>query len=103
MRESRKKKLETDKTTTAKGNRGALLSDATCCKADIRYPNDLTLLNEAREKAEALIKELELRNPDNGKTLRIKPVLARKDYLVVSKKRKKSAKLIRKGIRKQLQ
>jgi transposase, IS5 family len=103
MRESRKKKLETDKTATTKGNRGALLSDATCCKADIRYPNDLTLLNEAGEKAEALIKELELRNPDNGKTLRIKPVLARKDYLAVSKKRKKSAKLIRKGIRKQLQ
>jgi hypothetical protein len=30
MRESRKKKLETDKTATTKGNRGALLSDAAC-------------------------------------------------------------------------
>lgn len=29
--------------------------DATCVPADIRYPTDLSLLNEAREKTEAII------------------------------------------------
>ena len=29
------------------GNQGSLLIDATCLPADIRYPTDLSLLNEA--------------------------------------------------------
>ena len=36
-------------------NSGKLLVDATCTPTDIRYPNDLGLLNEAREKSEAYI------------------------------------------------
>jgi hypothetical protein len=31
-------------------NQGKLLLDATCAPADISYPTDLSLLNEAREK-----------------------------------------------------
>ena len=34
---------------------GKLLIDATCTPADITYPTDLGLLNEAREKVEAYI------------------------------------------------
>ena len=30
-------------------NKGKLIMDATCVPADIRYPTDLGLLNEARE------------------------------------------------------
>ena len=31
-------------------NKGKLLVDASCAPADIRYPTDISLLNEAREK-----------------------------------------------------
>ena len=37
---------------------GNLLVDATCTPADIRFPTDLSLLNEARKKAEAVIDQL---------------------------------------------
>ena len=40
------------------GNRGKLQMDATVCDADIKYPTDLDLLNESRQKAEELIDEL---------------------------------------------
>ena len=39
----------------ASSNQGTLLIDATCVPADIRYPTDLSLLNEAREVTEKLI------------------------------------------------
>jgi IS5 family transposase len=39
-------------------NKGKLLLDATCAPADIRYPTDLSLLNEAREKTEKIIDTL---------------------------------------------
>lgn len=39
-------------------NKGKLLLDATCAPADIRYPTDLSLLNEAREKTEKMIDTL---------------------------------------------
>ena len=34
------------------------MSDATCAPADIRYPNDLGLLNEARVASEGIIDSL---------------------------------------------
>lgn len=36
-------------------NKGTLMLDATCAPADISYPTDLKLLNEAREKLEQMI------------------------------------------------
>jgi hypothetical protein len=39
----------------ASSNQGTLLIDATCVPVDIRYPTDLSLLNEAREVTEKLI------------------------------------------------
>ncbi len=36
-------------------NNGKLIVDATCTPADITYPTDLKLLNEAREKTEEMI------------------------------------------------
>jgi IS5 family transposase len=66
-------------------NQGSLLVDATCAPADIAYPTDLNLLNEAREKLESIIDVLH--RPMIGiepkpRTYREK---ARKQYLVVSK------------------
>jgi hypothetical protein len=39
-------------------NRGKLLIDATCAPADIKYPTDIGILNEAREKTEKIIDSL---------------------------------------------
>jgi hypothetical protein len=40
------------------GNKGKLQLDETVCDADIKYPTDLDLLNESRQRAEELIDEL---------------------------------------------
>jgi hypothetical protein len=39
-------------------HKGKLQLDATCAPADIRYPSDLSLLNDARENLEEMIDEL---------------------------------------------
>ena len=39
-------------------NKGTLILDATCTPSDIAYPTDINLLNEAREKLEAIIDSL---------------------------------------------
>ncbi len=36
-------------------NQGKLILDATCAPADIKYPTDLGLLNQAREHTEKII------------------------------------------------
>jgi len=36
-------------------NNGKLIADATCTPADIAYPTDLSLVNEARDKSEEII------------------------------------------------
>jgi hypothetical protein len=38
-----------------KENEGKLLLDATCTPADIKYPTDIGILNDAREKTEKII------------------------------------------------
>lgn len=50
-------KDENDKDDTG-GNKGILKVDATCAPSDIKYPTDLNLLNEAREKLEKVIDTL---------------------------------------------
>lgn len=84
-------------------NRGRLILDATCAPADIRYPTDLGLLNEARAASEAIIDVLykQVRTEFKSKP-RTDRQLARKAYLAVAKKRQASRKLKRKGIRQQL-
>lgn len=85
-----------------RSNQGKLLIDATCAPADIAYPTDLRLLNEAREKLEEMIDTLH--EPYRGqqpkpRTYRKK---ARKAYLAVAKQRNPRKKTLRKAIRKQL-
>ena len=36
-------------------NSGTMIVDATCAPSHIRYPQDVSLLNEARENAEKLV------------------------------------------------
>lgn len=47
------------------GNSGTMIVDATCAPSNIRYPQDVFLLNEARENAETLLDVLH--NPADGK------------------------------------
>ena len=86
---------------------GRLIVDATACPQDISYPTDINLLNEAREKSLELIDILYLNHPDFGNVGFQKPRtyrdVARKDYLNIAKRRKKSSQIIRRGIREQLQ
>ena len=82
-------------------NEGTLIVDATCAPSYIKYPQDIELLNQARENTEDMITELH--DPKDGKKPRTYKKQARKDYLCLVRKKKKSYSEIRKGIRKQLQ
>lgn len=83
-------------------NQGTVLVDATCAPADVAYPTDLNLLNEAREKLEAIIDTLH--QPVIGKAVKPRTYRekARKQFLAVSKQRRPGRKVIRKAIRRQL-
>lgn len=84
-------------------NQGQLLVDASCAPADIRYPTDLSLLNEAREQAEAILDALyESVKGQLEKKPRTYREQAGREYLKVVKQRKASQKVIRKAIGKQL-
>ncbi len=85
-----------------KSNRGKLMLDATCAPADIRYPTDLNLLNEAREKAEKVIDTFHKPDTGKGKKPRTYRHLARKAYLVAAKRRRPGGLKLRKAIGQQL-
>jgi len=83
-------------------NQGKLIVDASCTPADIRYPTDLGLLNEAREKSEGIIDRLH--KPLRGEEAKPRTYRerARRDYLKATKKRNLGGKELRKAIGKQL-
>ncbi len=82
-------------------NSGTLILDATCCPADIAYPQDVDLLNQAREKVEKTVDEL--CQQTGQKKPRMYRKRARKDYLRLSKSKKRTAKAVHSAVRKQLQ
>lgn len=92
---------DNDRESPHPGNKGKLQMDATVCDADIKYPTDLDLLNESRQKAEELIDELCLKLDLRDKPRTYRRV-ARKDFLHVSKMKRKPANVLRKAIRKQI-
>jgi hypothetical protein len=81
-------------------NQGTLILDATCAPQNIKFPQDVELLNEAREKLEKMI--CEICSDCHFKRPRMYREIARKDYLAFAKCRKKGAKKARKAIKKQL-
>jgi transposase, IS5 family len=83
-------------------NQGKLIMDATCTPADITYPTDLKLLNEAREKTEEIIDVMHTPFVGERKKPRTYRQKARQDYLAVTKQKKPPVRKIRKAIRKQL-
>ncbi len=83
-------------------NKGALKIDATVADQEIKYPTDLNLLSQGRENLERIIDLLYIPELDGTKprTYRRK---ARRQFLLASKKRSKSRKEIRRGVKGQLQ
>ena len=92
-----------DVASEKKENEGKLLLDATCTPADIKYPTDIGILNDAREKTEKIIdklyEEIKEKRKEKPRTYR---EVARKEYLAIAKKRRVSKKERRKGTKKQL-
>ena len=82
-------------------NGGTLVLDATCCPADVAYPQDVNLLNQAREKLEQTVDEI-CKTTGQQKP-RMYRQRARRDFLRLFKSKKRSAKAIRSAIKKQLQ
>ena len=91
-----------DDETKEEKNEGTMILDATCAPQNIRFPTDASLLNEAREKAEAIIDDLHDMGFSDGKKPRTYREKARRKYNSFSKSRKKTAKTIRTIIRQQL-
>ena len=80
-------------------NSGTMVVDATCAPSQITYPQDVSLLNQARECSEKIIDELHVKGEQKPRTYRKK---AHKDYTSYSRSRKPKAKQTRKAIGKQL-
>ncbi len=101
--ERRKSKDDNDDTDSGSSNKGKLIVDATCAPADIAYPTDIGLLNDAREKTEKIIDELCAMHPEGLSKPRTYRRNARKDFLAVGMKKSLSKRALMKGLRKQLQ
>lgn len=70
-------------------HQGKLLMDATVAPQNITYPTDLKLLNEAREKTEEIIDNLydkTIHKTDKPRTYRN---IARQEFLLINKKKRK--------------
>lgn len=78
-----------------------MILDATCAPQNISFPQDVNLLNEARENLEEIVDDL-CRRFDYY-IPRMYRRNARKDYLNLVKCKKRTSKKIRKAIRQQLQ
>jgi IS5 family transposase len=86
-----------------KPNKGTMIVDATCVPSDIRFPTDVSLLSEAREKSEQLIDALHKEiNPPGIRKPRTYRRKARKEYLRFARNRNPKKSDIRKAIKKQL-
>jgi len=95
-------KPESEDDSDPPANHGKLIADATCAPADIRYPTDVSLLNEAREKTEEIIDRLHA--PLVGKTPRPRTYRkkARQRFVAFTKHKKPGRKKIRRAKRQQL-
>ncbi len=88
--------------TAPVNNQGTLILDATCTPTDMRFPTDLGLLNDAREKLDEIIDTLHEAAGKQERRPRTYRKKARKDYLLLSKQRKPRENQIRKAVKKQL-
>lgn len=105
--QSRIKSKDTDKgengeELSSKPNRGTLKADATIADQEIKFPTDLNLLSISREHLERMIDILYDAKRDKKKPRDYRRK-ARKEYLNLTKKRRKGKKILRRGLKAQLQ
>lgn len=89
-----KSKNNNDNQPNTPPNKGILKVDATVADQEITYPTDLKLLNEARENLERIIDFLYNPLVDGNKPRDYRRV-ARKEFLSVSRKKRKSKRDVR--------
>jgi len=94
--------LPTKEETDVASHKGKIILDATVVEQAIRYPTDLSLLNEAREISEQIIDALYPKT-DIKKKPRSYRQKARKAYLAIVKCRRPGKKKYRQGNKQQLQ
>ncbi len=100
--ENRPQTSSSDEAAETSMNRGQLIVDATCAPADIRYPTDVSLLNEAREKTEELIDKLHaplVGQQSRPRTYRVK---ARRAFVAFVRRKKPKRNAVRRATREQL-
>jgi hypothetical protein len=92
-----------DDTPSTPPNAGQMIVDASCAPGDIRYPTDLSLLNEARQHTEHMIDLLyaQVRGQVIQKPRTYRQI-ARHQYLQVAKQRQVKYKALRKAVGQQL-
>ena len=83
--------------------KGTLILDATVAPSDIRYPTDLSLLNECREGTEQMIDDIWEQTDRKGHKTAYSRKRVRKNYLKIAKQRKPRKNQIRQAIREQLE
>ncbi len=86
-------------TGSKKSNKGKLLMDATCVSADITFPMDLKLLNNARERIIDVLHRHRGKSHKKPGTYRIK---ARKACLSVARSKRVGGMKLRKALRQQV-
>lgn len=85
-----------DEIADSKENSGTLVLDATCTPADIQFPTDVRLLNDARELLEDIVDTIHSPNKGKEKRPRTYRDKARKEYIHFTKQRKPKPQVIRK-------
>jgi transposase, IS5 family len=99
--ESQDNQENSNNNTTEKKNKGKLKLDATVADAHIKYPTDVDVLNDSREKLELIIDML-YKKQELSKKPRTYRKQARKDFLNFSKKKQKTVKESRRAVKKQI-
>ena len=89
---------EKEEKPSANWNLGTMILDATCSPSNIRFPQDFSLLNEAREKLDGMIDKLHsmVEEPRRPRTYR---KVLRKAYLAMAKAKRRPAKKMRSLVR----
>ncbi len=78
-------KSSPDESPSEPKNAGTIIMDATCAPADIKYPTDLNLVNDARELSEGIIDQLRKQQDNPSPRPRTKSQICRKRYLEIIK------------------
>ena len=86
-----------------KETKGTLIVDATCAPEDMRFPHDVTTLDEARRKTEKIIDKIFEKMPEGSSKPRTYRRVARKRFLGFIRNRKPRRGDVRRALKTQIQ